>query len=173
MFETKSRIIDGISFKVRPFPAIEALQLKAYLLKTFGPAFGRAIGGLESSAGADLKINGAEISGAIQTLFSQLSESDFVALIQRMLKEVACEIPDQSGKMVLVNMSEDFSAKLDIVFQGKLFTIYPVILFVLEVNFPDFFGKVGGIGRRLQTMLSKKDAQNAEVSSTKSETSES
>jgi hypothetical protein len=43
---------------------------------------------------------------------------------------------------------------MELVFLGRLFSIYPLIIFVLKVNYPDFFGKVvSGIGRRIRTTL--------------------
>jgi len=42
---------------------------------------------------------------------------------------------------------------MDIVFGGRIFTIYPVLLLVLEANYPDFFGKVvRDIGERIRRM---------------------
>lgn len=157
-FEPKSKTINEINFKVVPFAALEALRLKAYLLKTAGPAFGQLLGSFENlSAGlGNMKIDGEKLSGAIETLMGHLGEEEFVALVQRMLKGVSCVIKDVAGKDLFINFVDEFSVKMDLVFQGKLMSIYPVMLFVLEVNFPDFFGKVGGIGNRIQTALSTK-----------------
>ena len=43
MEKTKEKVIDGITFTVAPFPAIEALRLKSYLMKTLGPALARPV----------------------------------------------------------------------------------------------------------------------------------
>jgi hypothetical protein len=42
---------------------------------------------------------------------------------------------------------------MQLVFLGKLFSIYELMIFVLKVNYPDFFDKVvKGIGQRIQTI---------------------
>jgi len=172
MFEPKSKTIDDINFKVMPLPAIEALKLKAYLLRTFSPALGQALGSL-NSGGDGLNINGKEMAGALQTLFSQLSDADYIDLVKRFLKSVICEVPAAGGGNTVVDFQSEFDAKLDLVFGGKLMTLYPLMYFILEVNFPDFFAKVGGFGSRIQTTLLKKAATSDQKPSTKSEPSES
>lgn len=159
VFEPKERVIEGIKFKVVPFPAIEALRIKMYLLKTFGPAFGRMIGSVKN-IGAGKKLKDAEIDGnglaqALELLFTQLGEEEFISLVQRMLRSTACEV---NNKFVLFD--SDFESKMDQVFQGNLFALYPLFAFVLEVNFPDFFGKMEGIGGHLQTLLSNGAAES-------------
>jgi hypothetical protein len=158
IFVPKTKVIDGVTYKVTPFPAVEALKLKAYLLKLLGPAFGRLIGSVRSKgeSALDGDINGVELAGALEGLMKQLGEDDFIAFIRRMLQGTSCEIPDDRGKPVMIVFASDFDTKLDLVFQGRLFDIYPVIAFVLEVNFPDFFGKMGGIGSKLKTLISGK-----------------
>ena len=39
---------------------------------------------------------------------------------------------------------DNFEQNFNKVFGGRLFSIYPVMLLVLEANYPDFFGKVAG-----------------------------
>ncbi len=158
MFEAKSKTINGINFKVAPFPAVTALKLKVNLLKTLGPAFGHLLGsfeGIGKGSIADAKVDGAELANALEVLFSQLGEEDFIRLLSRLLEGVSCEIQGEDRQPIIVNFGTDFETKMDMVFQGKLFTIYPVILFVLEVNFPDFFAQMAGIGSRLATTLSR------------------
>ncbi len=168
MFEAKSKEIHGINFKVVPFPAVTALRLKVHLLKILGPAFGRLLGsfkGIGKGNVADAEIDGAALAGALEELFAQVSENEFIDLLQKLFSGVSCELKSEDKK-VLINFGDDFETKMDLVFQGKLFTIYPVILFVLEVNFPDFFGQMAGIGNRMQTMLSKLVSINEQQSQT-------
>lgn len=40
-------VIDGITFQVGPFMAVEGLKLKAHLVRTFGPALGEFLGGID------------------------------------------------------------------------------------------------------------------------------
>jgi hypothetical protein len=170
MFEAESKTVNEIPFKVVPFPAAKALRLQHKLVKIIGPAFGRLIGSLSSGdtdqvgkvSLGNIKIDGFEVSQALESLFSQLSEDEFMSLIKELFSGVSCEVT-RDGKSVLIDFQENFEARLDIVFQRKLFTIYPVIFFVLEVNFPDFFGQLEGIGNRLQTILSMPGKESAGI----------
>jgi hypothetical protein len=167
MYEAKSKTIDGTEFKVQPFTAIEALRLKAYLVKMIGPAFGQLLSSFKKGQKlADMDIDGDKFSSAIEALTNQLGEQEFISFIQRMLSCTSCMLNGSNGK-VMVNFADDFAQKMDMVFQGKLFSIYPVMLFVLEVNYPDFFAKVGGFGRRITTAMSP----SAEADGSKSPTS--
>jgi len=158
IFIPKSKVINGVTYKVAPFPAVEALKLKAHLVKILGPALGRLIGSIRGAGDVlNAEVNGIELAGALDGLMSQLGEDAFVALIKRMLGAASCEIPDETtGKPVMISFASDFDTKLDLVFQGRLFDVYPVLAFVLEVNYPDFFGKLGGIGAKLQTLISRR-----------------
>jgi hypothetical protein len=52
---------------------------------------------------------------------------------------------------------------MEIVFTGRLFSVYEVIGLVLEANYPDFFDKVvRGIGKKLtKTGTSGKDGKDS------------
>jgi hypothetical protein len=163
MFEVKSKTINNIPFKVVPFPAAKAYRLKLRLLKLIGPAFGRLVGsfdGANTTSFLNAKVDGEQLAEALESLFTQLTEDEFMALLKDILQGVSCEITGADERSVLVNMADEFETKLDMVFQGRLFTVYPVILFVLEVNYPDFFGQMAGIGNRLATIMSKLGGAN-------------
>jgi hypothetical protein len=152
VFEPKTKNIDGLEIKVVPFNAMEALKLKATLVRKFGPALGQATGAFTLKAAEDVEINGPALAKAIQLLFEELSESEFDGLIRRMLTNVTAT-KKIDGKDATFDFNSDFDAKMNLVFQGQLLSIYPVMLFVLEVNFPDFFGKAAVIGGRLKGMM--------------------
>jgi hypothetical protein len=44
----KKKEINGVQFSVAPFLAVQALRLKAYLAKLFGPALGQTLGALNA-----------------------------------------------------------------------------------------------------------------------------
>lgn len=100
----KEKVIDGLTFRVSPFPAVEALRLKAYLVRTLGPALAGAVDMFKGAgrSAADAEISGDSLCGVIEKLSASLDE------------------------------------------EGRLFSIYPVMLLVLEANYPDFFGKMAG-----------------------------
>lgn len=143
----KEKVIDGINFTVAPFPAIEALRLKSYLIKTLGPALAEAVdlfkgAGKEGTADAD--ISGDSLSGVVEKLTESLDEDNFVKLVQRMFKYVTAKGTSPDGKPIVAMFGNDFESSFNKVFEGRLFSIYPVMLLVLEANYPDFFGKVAG-----------------------------
>jgi hypothetical protein len=153
----KTKIIDGVEFAVAPFMAVEALRLKAHLIKTFGPAFGQMLGTLkdglpQNGSGLDLKLDGAALAGAIETLMARLDEDSFVNLIKRLFANLVAKGKSEDGKSYARQFDDaNFSASLNLVFAGRLFSIYPVIGLVLEANYPDFFAKtVRSIGSRIK-----------------------
>ena len=150
MVETKTKEIKGKTYQVAPFTAVEGLRLKAYLLKLIGPALGELAGSVE---GLDSEINGAGLSKVIEKITEVLDENTFVALIKRLLQNVLVNWTDENGKKHAVAFAQDFETALNVVFQGELFSIYPVLGFVLEVNYPDFFGKIAPvIGEKMKTI---------------------
>jgi hypothetical protein len=161
----KEKVIDGVRFSVVPFQAVAALKLKAFLFKKLGPALGQALGtlkdGLPSSGKiSEVKLDGQALSQAIEKLMMELGEVEFTDLIKRMLRNVTA-FPERDGKVLTILFTdENFDAAMDIVFTGRLFSVYPVMLLVLEANFPDFFGKMAlGIGQRIQKMTSSEPVE--------------
>lgn len=156
IYESKVKVVEGMEFKVVPFPAIEALRLKADLLKIIGPSLGMALGSIGSMSDVmKAQINGPGISTAIKMLFEQLDADAFIALVRRILDSTSVQIK-AGDKVVFYNFQEQgkFDTQFNDVFQGKLLSLYPVMLFVLEVNFPDFFVKARDFGSRLPTHIS-------------------
>jgi hypothetical protein len=154
-----------VTFSVTPFTAVEALKLKSFLLKKFGPSLGQALGALgggalrEGNIG-DLELDGCSLSQAIEKLMEQLGEQEFINLIQRLLKNVTANLVKDGKPLQFSFIEQQFETALDVVFTGQLFSIYQVILFVLEVNYPDFFDKLApGIGSRIKKMATSVPAE--------------
>jgi hypothetical protein len=152
-------VIDGVTFQAAPFMAVEGLRLKAHLVRTFGPALGELLGGIDGKTIAgigELNLGGKGISKGLEKLLEQLDEDKFEALVKRLLVNVLA-IWQEDGKSHSVSFGQDFDTAMELVFLGKLFSIYELIIFVLKVNYPDFFDKVvSGIGRRIRTTLTSK-----------------
>ena len=144
MEKTKEKVIDGITFTVAPFPAIEALRLKSYLMKTLGPALAEAVDVFKGAGNADTDISGESLSGVVEKLTASLDEENFVKLVQRMFRYVTAKGTEKDGTPVVAMFGDNFEQNFNKVFGGRLFSIYPVMLLVLEANYPDFFGKVAG-----------------------------
>jgi hypothetical protein len=152
----KEKEIDGIRFSAAPFRVVEALKLKSFLLKKFGPSVGQAFGALQGGLSEDsdigeMKIDGYALSLAVEKLMEQLGETEFVDLIKRLFKNVTADLVKDGEPLRFLFTDVSFETSMDMVFAGRLFTIYPVILLVLEANYPDFFGKwAPGIGSRIK-----------------------
>jgi hypothetical protein len=159
MREPKTKEIGGIQFSVTPFQATEAFRLKAYLFKKFAPAVGELSGimkdGLPKNGKfGDLKIDPQVITQTIEKLVGELGEDDFISLIRRLLKNVGAKLTLDGKPAELYFTEETFETSLDLIFGGKTFSLYPVLLFVLEANYPDFFGMVAGnIGGKIKAMV--------------------
>ena len=169
-------VINGVTFQAAPFMATEGLRLKAHLLRTFGPAIGELLGGIDGASVkniTDINLGSNAISSGLEKLFQHLDEDSFVALIERILKNVIA-IWNEGGKSRSIAFGTDFETAMNLVFSEKLFTVYEVILFVLKVNYPDFFDKVvRRFGQRIQkTLTSEKDETVPQSESEKSETLE-
>jgi len=157
---TKEKTIDGIQFSVAPFPAIEALKLKAYLIGTFGPALGQMLGSFQSLLPKDnpgnldignIKIDGDALARGIESLISHIDENQFIALIRRVFSRLTAKYQQEGKELSFVFSESYFDSSMDKVFSGRLFTVYPVIGLVLEENYPDFFEKtVRNIGSRIK-----------------------
>ena len=170
MFQTKSKEIDGIEFKVTQFPATEAYGIKRKLTGIVAPLILSLLGENSTKTMLDANIDMAKLSGAVQNAFESLPENEFVGLLKRLTKNVEAHTT-LNEKPVVLQLSDE--NHFDLCFTGKTFTIYPLLIFVLEVNFPDFFGKVkGGIGQNFQTIISNtlnKSANNPLTGSEKLE----
>jgi len=155
-------IIDGVTFQVAPFMAVEGLRLKAYLVRTFGPALGEILGGIDGAkikSVVDMNPGGEAIAKGLEKLFEQLNEDSFEALIKRLLTNVIANW-NEEGKNRSISFGNDFETAMQLVFLGKLFSVYNLILFVLKVNYPDFFDKVvKGIGQRIQKTFTSETAE--------------
>jgi hypothetical protein len=113
MIETREKIIDGATYSVTQLPARRALRLKAKLIKTFGSFF----------VSAD--------SSALQSMFQSLDENLFESLCMEMIQGVR------------KNGVELTPATFDLEFAGDMASLYKLLLFVVEVNFANFFSMLG------------------------------
>jgi hypothetical protein len=178
--ETKEKVIDGIRFTVAPFRTVEAAKLHPYLTRLLGPAMAKGIGALLKNGihldgnilDEKIEFDGNGLSEAITDLVGQLTEAEYESLLRRMFRNVTAHLIKDGTPLQLTFGDQAFDTSMDIVFMGKVFSIYPVLLFVLEANFPDFLAKMGqGFGLKIKTMLgSGQGEQNSKNESEKSET---
>lgn len=165
----KVKNIDGIEFSVAPFLAIDGARLKAYLAKNFLPALGQIIGAVKNflskdgkKISADTQIDGVALAGAIETLMSNLDEDSFISLLKRMLATTVAKGKSGDGKPYARQFNdENFETSFNFVFAGKLFSIYPLLLFILEVNYPDFLSLMGRFSGKLTSLISTSEQESA------------
>jgi len=167
MLVAQEKIIGENTYKVTPFGALEAIKIKARMLQLFGPAIGKALGGLASSSSNLLNttIDGDAISSAFVLLFEQLDENTFIQLLQRLLKNtIAIVGQGASGQKQAIYFSEGKEENYTLAFQGHLVDMYKVLFFVLQVNYPDFFdliqNKLSGTLERMQSLTGQKDNES-------------
>jgi hypothetical protein len=150
MAMVKEKNIDGVQFSVAPFSAVEALKLKVYLIRTFGPALGQMLGSLQGLLSkdrpedldlGDVKVDGDALAKGIESLMGQLDEDRFIGLIRRMFSRLTAKLQEAGKTLTFVFSESYFDNSMDKVFSEHLFTIYPVMGLVLEANYPDFFDK--------------------------------
>jgi hypothetical protein len=172
----KKIVIDDVTFQVAPFMAVEGLRLKAYLVRTFGPAISEFLGGIDGKkigGIGDVSLSGDGIARGLEKLLEQLDEDRFIELVKRLLSNVIA-VWSKSGKSHSIAFGTDFDTAMQLVFLGRLFSIYTLIIFVLKVNYPDFFDKVSGIGRKMKvTLTSEAEKTTLPSESEQSEISES
>jgi hypothetical protein len=172
----KKIVIDGVTFQVAPFMAVEGLRLKAHLLRTFGPGLGALLGGIDGKKVGnigEINLGGDSFAKGLEKLLEQLDEDGFEALVKRLLRNVIANW-SEDGKPRSISFEQDFNTAMQLVFLGRLFSIYELIIFVLKVNYPDFFDKVvSGIGQRIRaTLTSGTEEKTLPAESGQSETSE-
>lgn len=137
--------IGGRTYKVVPLLATDALRLQARLLKALGPAVERLptiLKGAGSEAGSDAKA--ASDAAAVAALIDVIGGIDAEAT-PRLIKDIVevAMIQRGAGNYEQVDLDHDFTDNLK--------DIIPVVVFVLQEQFGDFFGALlaGGLPDRL------------------------
>jgi len=160
MIEKNTREIDGMKVQVSPLMALEALRIKSYLIRILSPAATRILGGLNFSGNLlDSDFDGNKVGEAIEKLFIEIGDDGLVTICRKLFRNIIITITNEDGtKRVyeLSSFSEGRDADFNNIFKGRLFSIYKIIAFVLEVNYPDFFGLMGDFGEKAKTLFSKK-----------------
>ena len=142
--EEKTRDIDGLNIRVHQFPALQAFRLQAEIIRTVAPAFGMAASGVSTEQLMDQEIDFEKIANAIASLADRLSVQQFESLVARLLEWTYVD-----NKKV-ADAGRINQAEFD-VFSGRMMALYKTLAFVLEVNYPDFFGKLTGAFTGVET----------------------
>ena len=143
MIETKKKTIDKLKISVTQWPARKAFKHKRKLGYIFGPALGEIASGLENakSGDSDSLLDGdydlSKLGVAFEKLFDRLTDEEIDSIFEWMFSGVRIDEKE---------LTED---SIDVIFAGKMVTVYKVMGFVLEVNFGSFLGQ-SGIGKLLK-----------------------
>lgn len=133
--ETETKIIDGIEYSCTQYSAKKGAIFKLRVMKMFGPSVKKLLPALPTKA-KNKKENSTAIDqvnillAAMNALFEKADPEEIIDLIWQMLG-TGNTCRDE------VKLSE---ATLDQYFSGNdLSTVYKVFIFVLKVNYADFF----------------------------------
>jgi hypothetical protein len=153
--ETQEKQIGDQTVYVTPFVARKSLSILHKLSSKLGPAIGELVKGADTKEGLTLGSNFdlSVISPALEKLFTQLPEKEFMELVKDLLLSTRVGAFD-------VSVPQNF----DVVFSQKFLFLFKVLAFVVQVNFSDFFEDTG-IGsifmkmRSQQPPISTQDSQ--------------
>lgn len=125
--ELQTREIDGFRIELSPLPARAALSVWYRLTKSVSPSIAQAIGVLQ--AGELLGLDIGDLSGSLTNFFANCSEQDLFYFVDKLLEPC------------VVN-GAPFKSTMDIMFQGRIFSLLKTLVFAIEVNYADFLAPI-------------------------------
>jgi|SRR5690606_3922574 len=129
MIETEQKVIGGAVYTATQLPARQALRLKTKILKMFGQSLSKIFQTHDEKTIED------SILAALPTFFCDVDERQFESLVLELLRGVR-----KDG----VELTESI---IDLEFAGKIYELYEVIWFVIDLNYRTFW-KGGITGKR-------------------------
>lgn len=138
MRNKNEKTIDGITLTVTQLPAMKSMKFFREVVDTFGPAL-TSLGDLSDGGDTDI----AMFKPVIQSLMMSLSEEKLEMMTRKLLGD---SLVLTEGKYIGLFAGEGI---FDVIFQGKVFTIFKFLRFALEVNYGDFiegFTKINPLG---------------------------
>jgi hypothetical protein len=119
--QSQQKELDGIEFEISQLPSTAAKRLFERLVRAVGPSLAQS-----DDAGK-----------ALATLFERLSQKDSEEIEHILLEKALVKVDDKWVPLKGV---------YELIFAGKITTIYKLLGFALEVNFGDFLKAVAGSG---------------------------
>lgn len=139
----KTKEIDGIRYRCKPFGALKQIDMAPKVMALFGQSAGLAGDALFGGYGAMADL--VQVGKAIDTFAQKIAEvggSDFIA---DMLSQTHVL---RSGEAQ--PMSADY---INQAYGGRLTEVLKIFMFALEVNYGDFFGSSRDSAARLKISL--------------------
>lgn len=132
--------IGGRTFKCEPLLATKALVLQGRLARALGPVAAKLPGILAARNGDDAQkaVADTETIAALVGIFDALTPEEYANLVKDIV-EIA-KLQRQSGDYEQVDIDGDF--------HGDMKSVFPVMFFVLQTQFQDFFGDALANGLR-------------------------
>ncbi len=143
------RKIADRTYRVHPMPAGAAIELYADIMRVVTGGTGRVPVIMAAIAEGETGMAEAAALASLGDVLQKNSSSDLRALVERIATQAEVNRPGGYGA---IHFDEEF--------EGRLGTIVPVLKFVLEVNFADFFpanvgsGLLSGLRAALATQRS-------------------
>ncbi|QQM29293.1 hypothetical protein JET14_13250 [Martelella lutilitoris] len=135
--------IGGRTFKCEPLLATKALVLQGRLARALGPVAGKLPAILAARNGNDTQKAAAdtETIAALVGIFEALTPEEYADLVKDIVEIAKLQRP--SGDYEPVDLDGDF--------HGDMKSVFPVMFFVLQTQFQDFFGDALANGLRKTT----------------------
>lgn len=148
MLEAQTETIDGTAFTISPLPAMKAFLMLQRLGKVLGPALARVAGAVKGDA-----VDGAGAADALVLLFSGLPPEELETIVRDLL--AGSLVLGEGGKAApLMTGGANGKGVFDVVFQGRMGTLFKLLAFAIRVNYRDFFdalsGKLGAVAAKMQ-----------------------
>lgn len=157
----KEVTLGGRNFQLQQIPGRKALQLWARLGATLMPGVSRLFdvlpkGKLSMATLVSGELRGDALSGAFTELFGRLTPAELQGLTDALLEGALVEVEGR-GFVVLKN-------EFDSVFAGKAWHVFPLLWEALVLNYSDFGGAGGALGRLFSEALKKLEASDSQTS---------
>lgn len=128
------RVIGGSRFTVEPLPAMRAFVLQVRLAPALAEVLG-ALGGLQGSGAELSRLDVSALAPAFGRVAAKLPPAELEAITRELLGSARCD-----GVSLF---SVDKGDRFDVVMAGRAIDTWQLLFFAVEVNYPDFFARLG------------------------------